>query len=169
MRYCLLLLFSLITACSQIPAGLTVVDNFELNRYLGTWYEIARLDHRFERGLIDIHADYSLNNDGSVKIVNSGFATEQGQRQTAIGKAQFVDRPTLGSLEVSFFGPFYSAYNIIALDQIHYDYVMIAGADRDYLWILSRTPKLEQTILDQLINQANSLGFATDKLIFDQH
>jgi apolipoprotein D and lipocalin family protein len=136
---------------------------------LGTWYEIARLDHRFERGLTDIHAEYSLHEDGSIKVLNSGYDAEQGQRHIAEGKAHFVDKTDVGMLEVSFFGPFYGAYNIIALDKIGYRYAMITGPDRDYLWILSRTPTLENTTLQALLAEAKSLGFATDKLIFDHH
>ncbi|CAD6873945.1 lipocalin family protein [Methylomonas fluvii] len=169
MRYLPILLLSLLCACTGIPEGIKVIDGFELERYLGTWYEIARLDHSFERGLTDISAEYSLRDDGGVKVLNSGYDAEQGQRKIAEGKAYFIDKPDIGRLKVSFFGPFYGAYNIIALDKNAYRYVMIAGPDRDYLWILARSPELEPSIQQDLIQQAKSLGFATDKLIFDQH
>ncbi|WP_445369817.1 lipocalin family protein [Methylomonas sp. BW4-1] len=169
MRYLPVLLFSLLCACTGIPEGIKVIDGFELNRYLGTWYEIARLDHSFEHGLTDISAEYSLRDDGGVKVLNSGYDAEQGQRKIAEGKAYFIDKPDVGRLKVSFFGPFYGAYNIIALDKIGYRHVMIAGPDRDYLWILARSPELEPSIQQDLIEQAKTLGFATDKLIFDQH
>ncbi|MEI8572316.1 lipocalin family protein [Methylomonas sp. EFPC1] len=169
MRYLPILLLSLLCACTDIPEGVKVIDGFELNRYLGTWYEIARLDHSFERGLTDISAEYSLRDDGGVKVLNSGYDAEQGQRKIAEGKAYFIDKPDIGRLKVSFFGPFYGAYNIIALDKTTYSYVMIAGPDRDYLWILARSPELEPSIQKDLIEQAKTLGFATDKLIFDQH
>ncbi|OAI04659.1 lipocalin [Methylomonas methanica] len=169
MRYVSIVLLSLLCACTGIPEGVKVIDGFELERYLGTWYEIARLDHSFERGLTDISAEYSLRDDGGVKVLNSGYDAEQGQRKIAEGKAYFIDKPDIGRLKVSFFGPFYGAYNIIALDKTGYRYVMIAGPDRDYLWILARSPKLDPSIREELIQQAKALGFATEKLIFDQH
>jgi apolipoprotein D and lipocalin family protein len=169
MRYAIITLLLFMNACTGVPEGVNTITGFELNRYLGTWYEIARLDHRFERGLTDIHAEYSLNSDGTVKVLNSGFNAEAGERTQAEGKAHFVGKADLGQLEVSFFGPFYGAYNIIALDKIGYSYAMITGPDRDYLWILSRTPTLENTTLQALLAEAKSLGFATDKLIFDHH
>jgi apolipoprotein D and lipocalin family protein len=169
MRFILILICSLLTACTGIPEGVKVVDGFELNRYLGTWYEIARLDHSFERGLSDIRAEYSLNPDGTVKVLNTGFDSEQGEHQTAIGQAHFVGSADIGSLEVSFFGPFYGAYNIIVLDKKTYRYAMIAGPNRDYLWILARTPTLDKATLQDLVAQAAELGFATEQLIYDQH
>ncbi|MBD9355799.1 lipocalin family protein [Methylomonas albis] len=169
MRYLPILLLSLLCACTGIPEGVKVIDGFELERYLGTWYEIAHLDHSFERGLTDISAEYSLRDDGGVKVLNSGYDAEQGQRKIAEGKAYSIDKPDIGRLKVSFFGPFYGAYNIIALDKIAYRYVMIAGPDRDYLWILARSPELAPSIQQDLIQQAKALGFATEKLIFDQH
>jgi apolipoprotein D and lipocalin family protein len=169
MRYVLSALLLLMSACTGIPEGISPVTGFELNRYLGTWYEIARLDHSFERGLSDIRAEYSLRIDGGVKVLNSGFDAGQGERHGAEGKAYFVDKPDIGRLEVSFFGPFYGAYNIIALDKTDYRYVMITGANRDYLWILARGPTLDNQTLQQLLSQAKDMGFATEKLIFDSH
>ncbi len=169
MPYLALHLLLLISGCTGIPSGIEAVTGFEVSRYLGTWYEIARLDHRFERGLTDIHAEYSLRPDGGVKVVNSGYNSEKGRRESAEGKAYFVENPDVGRLRVSFFGPFYGGYNIIALDKINYRYVMITGPNRDYLWILSRTPKLDQPTLQRLLDQAKDLGFATEALIFDKH
>ncbi|WAK04207.1 lipocalin family protein [Methylobacter sp. YRD-M1] len=156
----------LVSGCTGLPSGVEPVTGFELNRYLGKWYEIARLDHSFERGLTDVTAEYSLRDDGGVSVLNSGFNAETGQRQSAEGKAYFIESPDVGRLKVSFFGPFYGAYNIIALDKANYSYAMIAGPDRDYLWILSRTPKLDQKTLQALIDQAQSMGFATQNLIY---
>ncbi len=169
MPYLALHLLLLISGCTGIPSGIEAVTGFEVQRYLGTWYEIARLDHRFERGLTDIHAEYSLRPDGGVKVVNSGYNSEKGRRESVEGKAYFVENPDVGRLRVSFFGPFYGGYNIIALDKINYRYVMITGPNRDYLWILSRTPKLDQPTLQRLLDQAKGLGFATEALIFDKH
>jgi len=169
MRYLIPALLMLIVACTGIPEGVQPITGFELDRYLGTWYEIARLDHSFERGLTDIRAEYSLLEDGGVKVINSGYDADEGLRQEAEGKAYFADKPDMGQLLVSFFGPFYGAYNIIALDKSGYQYAMISGPTRDYLWILSRNPMLDKQIIQQLIAKAEDLGFATDKLIFDKH
>lgn len=166
-NYSFCLLF-LISACSSVPQGVIPVGGFELNRYLGKWYEIARLDHRFERGLTDVSAEYSLREDGGVRVINSGYAHDDRQRRSAEGKAYFVNGSDVGQLKVSFFGPFYGAYNIIALDKVDYRYAMIAGNSRDYLWILARTPNLDRATLDRLLDQAKALGFPVQDLIFLQ-
>ncbi|MDF1583847.1 MAG: lipocalin family protein [Methyloprofundus sp.] len=159
-------LFFILTACTGLPKGIKPVEQFEVNRYLGKWYEIARLDHRFERGLTAINADYSLRSDGGLKVLNSGYNIETGEREQAEGKAYFLGEPDIGSLKVSFFGPFYGGYHIIELDKKAYQYAMITGPDLDYFWILARTPTLDQAILQRLIARAKTLGFAVDKLIF---
>jgi len=155
-----------LSACLGIPDGVKPVQDFEMDRYLGTWYEIARLDHSFERGLSNVTAQYSLRDDGGVRVINRGFKATDGEWDEAEGKAYFVDDKTTGKLKVSFFGPFYGAYNVIALDQQDYQWSMVAGPDTSYLWILSRTPALEQTIVNELLTQAKSYGFETDQLIF---
>lgn len=162
---CLLLL----GACTGTPSGVVVVDDFELERYLGTWYEIARLDHRFERGLSNVTANYSLRDDGGVRVLNRGFDTRSMQWDEAEGKAYFIGDPDIGRLKVSFFGPFYGAYNIVALDKANYEYAMIVGPNRSYLWILSRSPHLDNAILEDLIKSAAELEFATDELIIVEH
>ncbi|MGR9044967.1 MAG: lipocalin family protein [Gammaproteobacteria bacterium] len=162
------ILMSVLAGCTGIPDGITAVDDFEVNRYLGTWYEIARLDHRFERGLDRVTAEYRLRDDGGIAVINSGYDTTTGAREQAEGRAYFVVRPDIGRLKVSFFGPFYGGYNIIELDKQNYAYAMVAGPNRDYLWILSRTPVLERSILSRLIDKAKSLGFATDQLIYPE-
>ena len=156
----------ILTACTGIPDGVRPVAGFELDRYLGTWYEIARLDHSFERGLSHVTAEYGLRDDGGVRVLNSGYDAAQKRRRSAEGKAYFIESPDIGRLKVSFFGPFYGAYNIIALDKTDYRYVMIAGNNTDYLWIMARTPNLETTVLETLIGQAKALGFATEDLIY---
>ncbi|MBT8137596.1 MAG: lipocalin family protein [Gammaproteobacteria bacterium] len=161
---CLLLL----SGCLGMPENAAAVRDFDLQRYLGTWYEIARLDHRFERGLTGIQADYSLRDDGGVRVLNSGYDIASGERKTAEGKAYFIGDPNVGRLKVSFFGPFYGAYNIIELDP-DYRYAMIIGPDTDYLWILAREPQLDPAILQRLIDKAAALGAATDELIFPAH
>lgn len=168
MKYIILLIFTFITACAGIPEGIKPVSNFDVNRYIGVWYEIARLDNRFERGLNQISAEYRLRDDGGLTVINSGYNIESGKREYAEGKAYFTGNPDVGSLKVSFFGPFYGGYHIIELDRENYSYVMIAGSDRDYLWILSRTPKLDEIALNSLIAKAKTLGFKTDQLIFSE-
>lgn len=164
----------LLMACQKgTPNGIEAIDSFEPAQYVGTWYEIARLDHSFERGLQHVTADYSLREDGGIKVVNRGYDVQEKEWQEAIGKAYFIDPPNAdgtrtGRLKVSFFGPFYGAYNIIVLDKPYYNYVMICGADRKYFWILSRTPQLPFPIKAQLVAKARELGFATDQLIYVQ-
>ncbi|MCX8110215.1 MAG: lipocalin family protein [Syntrophorhabdaceae bacterium] len=158
-----LLLFLL--GCVGIPDNIEPVKNFDINRYLGRWYEIARLDHPFERGLEKVYGEYSLNNDGSIKVVNRGYEPASATWKEAIGKAYFVSHADIGMLKVSFFGPFYSSYNIIELDR-DYSYALICSYNKKYLWILSRKPELDESIKTGLINKAKHLGFEIDKLIF---
>lgn len=154
-----------LSACAtSVPEGITPVTGFNVERYLGKWYEIARLDHSFERGLEQVTAEYSQRDDGDIRVLNRGFNTKTQAFEEAEGRAKFVGKPDVGQLKVSFFGPFYGGYNIVELDS-NYQYVMIAGNDRDYLWILSRTPQLDPAIQQRLVAKAQSLGFATDKLI----
>ena len=155
----------LLQGCTGTPEGVEVVTDFELERYLGTWYEIARLDHSFERGLTNVTANYSMRDDGGVKVVNRGFDTKKSAWDEATGKAYFVAETDIGQLKVSFFGPFYGGYNIVELDDSGYQYSLVAGPDRSYLWILSRTPQMDSTLLQQLIAKADALGFPTNELI----
>ncbi len=161
----MLIALLLLTACVGDADKYPTVTGFELNRYLGTWYEIARFDHSFERGLDQVSAEYSLRDDGGVKVLNKGFNTKKQKWHEAIGKAYFVETPDIAKLKVSFFGPFYGSYNVIALDKKDYQYVMITGG-KDYLWILSRTPQLSPEIQAELLSKARSLGFDVDKLIY---
>ena len=160
----LLLLF--LSGCTAVPAGVKTVDGFDLDRYLGRWYEIARLDHRFERGMSHVTANYSLLPEGGVRVVNRGFDMEKQDWKEAEGKAYSVGDPTVGQLKVSFFGPFYGGYNIIELDSKDYSYSLVSGPNLSYLWVLSRTPKLPRAVLDQLVQKAQVLGFNTDDLIY---
>jgi apolipoprotein D and lipocalin family protein len=152
--------------CMGIPDGAKPVEDFDLEEYLGTWYEIARLDHKFERGLSNVTAQYDIREDGGVRVLNRGFNEIKDEWNEAEGKAFFVDDTSVGQLKVSFFGPFYASYNVIALDQQDYQWSLVSGHNTDYLWILARTPKLDQDIIDELISTAKSLGFKTDELIF---
>ncbi|QIR06018.1 lipocalin family protein [Salinivibrio costicola] len=169
MKKVVLLVFALLlTGCLGMPKQVTPVNDFELNRYLGTWYEVARLDHSFERGLSDVTATYSLREDGGVKVINRGYSREEGKWQEAEGKAYFVENDKTGYLKVSFFGPFYGSYVVFELDD-DYQYAFISGPDHDYLWLLSRTPTVSESVKEQFIAAAKQRGFATEGLIFVDH
>lgn len=157
------------SGCTRTPDGVKAVTGFELNRYLGTWYEVARLDHRFERGMSNVTANYSMRDDGGVKVVNRGYKVAEGDWDEATGKAYFIGEADVGQLKVSFFGPFYGGYNIIALDRENYQYALVAGPDRGYLWILARSPSLDQSLLSNLVSKAEKLGFPVGELIYVDH
>ena len=145
------------------------IKGFELDRYLGKWYEIARLDHRFERGLQKVTAEYSLSNDGRIKVINNGFSNKKGKWNKAIGKAKFAEDKNTGFLKVSFFGPFYGSYIIFELDMDNYSYAFISGDNTKYLWFLSRTPNVSDELIEDFLQKAKDLGFNTDDLIFIEH
>ena len=159
----------MLAACTGKPDGVVAVNGFELDRYLGKWYEIARLDHSFERGLNNISAEYILRDDGGVKVINSGFSKEDNEWQQAEGKAYFVNETDSGHLKVSFFGPFYASYVIFELDKENYQYAFVSGPDTSYLWLLSRQPELDKQIIEKFIKRSQQLGFDTSKLIFVEH
>ncbi len=169
MKYLLLSITLLLASCTGIPENIKPVGQFELQRYLGTWYEIARLDHSFERGLSQVTANYALRDDGGVSVINRGYNEEKKEWKSAEGKAYFVDKTDTGYLKVSFFGPFYGSYVIFELDKERYNYALISGPDKEYFWILARQPQLDSEVLQRLIAQAKSLGFATEKLIIVDH
>jgi len=149
-----------------IPSTITPINNFELDRYLGTWHEIARLDHSFERGLEQVSANYSLREDGGVTVTNRGYSVAKQEWEEAVGKAYFVGETDLGHLKVSFFGPFYGSYIIFELDEQDYQYAFISGPNYKYLWFLSRNKTVEPELLDHFVHQAKKLRFNTDALIF---
>jgi apolipoprotein D and lipocalin family protein len=164
-----LLLILILTSCVSIPDNVTPVENFKLEKYLGKWYEIARLDHSFERGLSQVTAEYSLRDDGGVRVVNRGYSSENNVWKEAEGKAYFVNDTDQGYLRVSFFGPFYGSYIVFELDHENYQYSLISGPDKSYLWILSRTPTLNENIIKILLARATAAGFDTSELIFLTH
>jgi len=137
------------------------VAALDLNRYLGEWYEIARFDHSFERGVEQAKANYTQNADGTIKVVNTGI--RDGKPKTAIGKGKTTDTP--GLLRVSFFGPFYADYRVMLIDK-DYSHALVGSGSADYLWILSRTPCLPETAKSELLAEAQRRGYVTDKLIW---
>lgn len=154
----------LLCSCTGIPDGVTPVAQVDIPRYMGKWYEIARLDHSFERGLEQVSAHYTLQPDGTIRVVNRGFDAEEHEWREAIGKAKPNGKPGEGRLKVSFWGPFYGAYNILELGD-EYDYAVICGPNRDYLWILARTPTLPEPLLKAIEQRLKAQGFATGALI----
>jgi len=157
---CLLFL----AGCTGLPDGIEPVDNFDKDRYLGTWYEIARLDHSFEEGLSQVTAEYTENDDGSIKVINRGYNTEAGEWEEAEGRAVFVDDSNTGHLKVSFFGPFYASYVVFGLDD-DYSHAYITGYNRDYLWLMARTPEVSDSVLEGFKDTARAKGFDLDELI----
>jgi len=159
-------LLLLLWGCTGLPDGVTPVQGFELERYLGTWYEIARLDHPFERDLAQVTAVYSMRPDGGVRVVNRGYSTRDGEWREAEGRAYFVRDAREGYLKVSFFGPFFGTYVVFGLDKTDYRYAFVAGPDKSYLWLLSRTPRVDESVLRLFLGRARELGFDTGALLY---
>lgn len=158
-----------LAACTGRPEGVEAVRGFDVTRYGGQWFEIMRLDHRFERGLTNVTATYTLRPDGSIGVVNRGFEPERCRWKEAGGRAVFQDSPDIASLSVTFFWPFAGGYHVVELDRQDYGWAMISGPTRGYLWILARRPDLEPTIRDRLVERARTLGFPVDELILVAH
>ena len=158
----------LLGACTGVPEGLTPVKDFDGERYLGTWYEIARLDHSFERGLSKVSATYSRREDGGIRVLNRGFNSAEGEWSEAEGRAYFTQGPEVGALKVSFFGPFYSGYNVIAIDP-DYTYALVAGASLKYLWILSRETSIPDDIKSKYLKIAQDIGYNVADLLWIEH
>lgn len=161
----LLILFN---SCASIPKNAKAVRDFEVDKYLGTWYEIARFDFRFEKDLDNVSAQYSLNKKGNVVVLNSGYNFKKEEWKKAEGLAKFRGEKDVAALKVSFFGPFYAGYNVVALDGI-YQYALIAGKSLDYLWILSRTKTIPENIKVDYLKIAQEIGYDTSKLIWVKH
>lgn len=159
------LLLVLLAGCVGKPEGIEPVDNFDSARYLGRWYEIARMDHSFERGLSQVSADYSVRADGGLHVVNRGYDAANGKWKESVGKAYFVEGRDKGYLKVSFFGPFYGSYVVFDLDRDGYSYSLVSGPDRSYFWLLSRSPTMDEATRQRLLAKAVQLGFDTSKLI----
>ncbi len=158
----------LFNSCASIPQKAKPVENFEVNRYLGTWYEVARFDFRFEKDLDNTSANYTLDKKGNVIVLNSGYNFVKKKWSKADGLAKFRGDKNIAALKVSFFGPFYSGYNVIALDE-NYQYALIAGKSLDYLWILSRTKELPDEIKTEYLKIAEDIGYDTSRLIWIKH
>lgn len=168
-KLCVLIAVLILSGCLGMPKTVQPVTGFEQARYLGKWYEVARLDHPFERGLRQVSADYSVREDGGIRVLNRGFSEEKNKWQEAEGKAYFVNSTDKAYLKVSFFGPFYGSYVIFELDHDGYQYAFVSGPNTEYLWLLARTPTVAPEVLDKFMTMAKARGFAVDKLIFPRH
>jgi len=155
-------------SCSTIPKGAVAVKSFDKEKYLGKWYEIARLDFKFERGLNNTTAEYSLNSNGTIRVENRGYNIKKEKWEQAIGKAKFVRADDIAMLKVSFFGPFYAGYNVIAIDP-DYKYALVAGKNLKYLWILSRDNFIPEDIKTKYLGIAKEIGYNTSNLLWVEH
>jgi len=155
-------------SCSTIPGGISAIHQFDKNKYLGKWYEIARLDFKFERDLNNTTAEYSINSNGTINIFNKGYNTKKHKWKSITGKAKFVNEETIAMLKVSFFGPFYSGYNVIAIDK-EYKYALIAGKNLKYLWILSRNSTIPEDVKTNYLELAKSVGYSINELVWVEH
>ena len=163
------LLVFLLAGCNQIPVGLEAVTPFDIQRYKGHWYEVMRLDNRFERGLSHVTATYDLRNDGTVSVLNRGFNNANCEWEEARGVAVFREKKTVGSFSVSFFWPFSGGYHVIGLDRKNYHFALVSGSSQNYLWILSREPILAAGVRQELIEDARELGFPVSELVMVEH
>mgnify|MGYP005988925171 CR=1 FL=1 len=170
MRAILIIISSLLlSACLGMPESVKPVENFELNKYLGKWYEVARLDHSFERGLTQVSANYSLKSDGSVLVINRGFSAVNNEWKEAEGKAYFVNSDSEGYLKVSFFGPFYGSYVVFELEKSNYQYAFVSGPNTDYLWLLSRNKTVEPKVIEKFKIMSAERGFNINNIIYVRH
>lgn len=158
----------LFVSCATIPPQAKVRTNFDVHKYMGTWYEIARIDFRFEKNLNNTSASYTLKNDGAVEVLNCGFNVKSKEWKQALGKAKFRGAKDSAALKVSFFGPFYAGYNVIALDE-GYNYALVAGKNLDYLWILSRDKNIPEAIKKEYLKIAQDVGYDTSRLLWVVH
>ena len=155
----------LLVSCTGLPDNVEPVSQFDTEQYLGTWYEIARLDNSFERNLERVTATYGLNEDGSISVLNKGFNTEKGEWRQAEGVAKPMGSSDIAHLKVSFFGPFYGTYAVFELAD-DYSHAFVSGYNTDYLWLLAREPDVSTEVRQRFINESQALGFDTSKLIW---
>ncbi|MDD2887805.1 MAG: lipocalin family protein [Aliarcobacter sp.] len=160
----IILIAYLFTACSAKNSPLQTVEKVDLEKYLGTWYEIARYEHFFEKDCKNVTANYSMLNEETIKVINRCTKITTNENSEALGRAYATDI-TNSKLKVSFFRPFYGDYWVLILDK-NYEYVVVGTPSREYLWILSRTSKLDEKTKNQILEKLPSLGFETSKLIW---
>jgi len=164
----MVIIMSTLFSCTTIPKGAVVVKSFDKQKYLGKWYEIARIDFKFERNLNNTTAEYSLNKNGSIRVENRGYNIKKEKWTKAVGIAKFVKEDDIAMLKVSFFGPFYAGYNVIAIDP-NYTYALVAGKNLKFLWILSRDTTIPDEIKTQYLKIAEEIGYNTSNLLWVKH
>lgn len=164
-----LAIFLGLVGCTGVPSGIEPVKGFDVSRYAGTWYEIMRLDHSFEEGLTNVTATYTLRDDGTVGVLNRGYDPAECGWSEVEGTATFQEASDLVSLSVTFFWPFAGGYHVFHLDRDAYRYALVSGPTRDYLWILARSPDLDEETLSDLVSVARRNGFDTDELLRVSH
>jgi apolipoprotein D and lipocalin family protein len=163
------LVLAVLAGCTGRPEGIEPVRSFDVSRYRGEWFEVMRLDHRFERGLTHVSALYTPRADGTIGVVNKGFDPQGCRWKQAEGRAVLQEGPDTASLSVSFFPPFAGGYHVFSLDRRNYAWAMVAGPTRDYLWILARRPDLDPSVRNRLVAEAKALGFPVERLILVEH
>ena len=163
--FILMLIAVSLTSCLGKPEKIVPVTKFQADRYLGTWYEIARLDFYHEKGMTHVTANYSLREDGGIKVLNRGYLAEKGRWREAEGKAYFVEDRNTAYLKVSFWGPFYSSYIVFDLDE-SYQYALVTSSSKSNLWLLARTPSISGEVKASMLAKAAALGFDTNKLVY---
>lgn len=168
-KYILAVFAVVLAGCAGTPVKAVPVSGFNADKYLGKWYEIARLDHGFERGLTDVTATYSKGKSGKLVVANRGYSEKKGKFKDAVGKAVFAEDEATGHLRVSFFGPFYGDYIVFDMDQSNYLYAYVSGGRDNYLWLLARQPKVTEIRRQDFITKAKALGYDTDGLIWVDH
>ena len=161
-----LALGGVLVGCLGMPDEVQPVRGFDAGRYLGRWYAIARLDHSFERDLINVTAEYSRRDDGALRVVNRGFDTGEDEWDAIEGVARFVGSEDEGYLKVSFFGPFYGSYVVFEIDADNYSYAFVSGFNHDYLWLLAREPSVPDALRERFLRAAEERGFAIDEIIW---
>ena len=161
--------FIILNSCSVgIPKGATAIQNFDSEKYLGKWYEIARFDYRFEKNLDNVTATYSLNSDGTIKVDNKGYDYVKKEWKQSVGEARFVNSKNEARLKVTFFKPFWAGYNVIDIDE-NYQNALVVGKNLDYIWILSREKTIPENMKQRFLKKAKELGYDTSKLIWVKH
>lgn len=165
----LLACLALAAACTGVPEGVEPVRGFDVERYLGTWYEVYRLDHRFERGLSHVTAQYSRREDGTIAVTNTGFDARKCREEEAVGRAKFLGEHDVASLSVTFFWPFAGGYHVIGLDRETYGWALVSGPSREYLWLLAREPALSEEDQARALEIARDAGFDVDALLRVAH
>tara|TARA_B100000767_G_scaffold271915_2_gene298537 strand:+ start:1613 stop:2152 length:540 start_codon:yes stop_codon:yes gene_type:complete len=166
LRFFMVPIITLLSACTGVPVDIKPVDGFELQRYLGTWYEIARLDHSFERGLSQVTANYQLSDNATIEVINRGYDATNDRWNDAQGNAKLVSQSSQGHLKVSFFGPFYGSYVIFELDHDSYKYAFVTSYNKEFLWFLARTPVVDPALTEHFMQLVRRYGFDQQALIW---